>query len=307
MEKTILKTILCIMILFCVAGCNGGVSFDELYEINSIIVDYFDENEDQNYRYNYIDEENKRIIVGLVDISKRQKNKFKENIVNSKYIKFEKSGQQELSIEELKDIQYKIIDQAKSMEDKMIEKTLNMQKLFHSFSGCFVDEDNNKIVISLVNTNKPERELFRKLVFNYKNIDYEKMYYSFEKSEDLYINFEKRITEKDISGINFIEYLKTSGKKIYIEDNIDKTYVVDKARRRETLKQYILRPGLSLEEKLNKIVDRFKLISFLDDGGTKIYKDDHNYITVILCNTLEGNRDVYIGDISLEYEQYMCK
>ena len=50
------------------------------------------------------------------------------------------------------------------------------------------------------------------------------------------------------------------------------------------------------------------LYSTMKDGGTKIYKSNDYDITVIVCNTLIGNKDIFIGDYSLEYNNFtMCK
>ena len=49
----------------------------------------------------------------------------------------------------------------------------------------------------------------------------------------------------------------------------------------------------------------------LNDGGTKIYEDADNYtdngLTLIKCNTLDGNRDIYIGPKDMEYQESFCK
>ena len=60
--------------------------------MNNKIIDYFQKNGTEkynNYSYNYVDEKNKVVIVGLIDNSKKEQKWFKKNIVNSKYIKFE--------------------------------------------------------------------------------------------------------------------------------------------------------------------------------------------------------------------------
>ena len=53
-------------------------------------------------------------------------------------------------------------------------------------------------------------------------------------------------------------------------------------------------------------------ISF-DDGGTTIYRDGgtKKYLkgntTVLVCRTLEGNNDIYIGDKNMDYKHNFCK
>lgn len=100
MKKTILTILLSTIILIGVTGCNkekelNEISIKELNNINDKIITYFQENgvnSYDNYSYNYVDEENKLVIVGLVDNSKEQQEWFKNNIVNSKYIKFEQGN-----------------------------------------------------------------------------------------------------------------------------------------------------------------------------------------------------------------------
>lgn len=38
-----------------------------------------------------------------------------------------------------------------------------------------------------------------------------------------------------------------------------------------------------------------------------MYASEEENINIILCNTLNGNNDIYIGEYSLEYEDKMCK
>lgn len=92
--KKILTILLSVVMVFGITGCDKEkeVSIDKLNEINDKIIEYFQANgvEDyENYSYNYVDEANKVVIVGLVDNSQEQQKWFKNNVVNSKYIKFE--------------------------------------------------------------------------------------------------------------------------------------------------------------------------------------------------------------------------
>ena len=94
MKKTILTILICGFMILGLTGCETktDVSIEELNNINNKIIDYFQQNGTEmynNYSYNYVDEKNKVVIVGLVDNSSEEQKWFKENIVNSKYIKFE--------------------------------------------------------------------------------------------------------------------------------------------------------------------------------------------------------------------------
>ena len=57
----------------------------------------------------------------------------------------------------------------------------------------------------------------------------------------------------------------------------------------------------------NQIKENLNFKYTLYDGGTEIYKNVYENISVILCNTLCGNKDIYIGYYSMEYEENMCK
>jgi len=64
---------------------------------------------------------------------------------------------------------------------------------------------------------------------------------------------------------------------------------------------------------IDEIINELKIYGELNDGGTMIYKDGgtkkyltDNY-TIIKCNTLNGNKDIYIGNEDMEYEESFCK
>lgn len=43
------------------------------------------------------------------------------------------------------------------------------------------------------------------------------------------------------------------------------------------------------------------------DGGSKLYIDTKQDIGLIKCNTIDGNRDIYIGNKDIKYEKNFCK
>lgn len=94
MKKIILNIIWCGFMFLGFTGCikEKRVSINDLNNINDKIIEYFKINgveKYNNYSYNYVDEEKRFVIVGLVDNSEKEQEWFKENIVNSEYIKFE--------------------------------------------------------------------------------------------------------------------------------------------------------------------------------------------------------------------------
>ena len=72
---------------------RDNITYDELNEVNNKIIEYFTLNgvgNYKNYSYNYVDEKNKVVIVGLIDASKEKQDEFRKLVVDSDLIKFEK-------------------------------------------------------------------------------------------------------------------------------------------------------------------------------------------------------------------------
>ncbi len=95
MINKIKKIILFGLIIIILTGCttdNNKPSLSELSKINDKIIAYFQSSnvEYTNYSYNYVDEANRQIVVGLLNNSKEEQDKFKELVVNSEYITFRK-------------------------------------------------------------------------------------------------------------------------------------------------------------------------------------------------------------------------
>lgn len=93
MKKILLISTIFVGILIVLIGYKNfqkPVSYDDLSKINNKIIEYFSTNTtlDDNFCFNYIDEKNNIVIVGLLDNSKEQQNNFKKKIINSKHIKF---------------------------------------------------------------------------------------------------------------------------------------------------------------------------------------------------------------------------
>ena len=55
---------------------------------------------------------------------------------------------------------------------------------------------------------------------------------------------------------------------------------------------------------IDSIIDTLELERTLMDGGTKVYKGES--LTLVQCNKLDGNRDVYIGDQNMEFKENFC-
>lgn len=136
------------------------------------------------------------------------------------------------------------------------------------------------------------------------------------------INIVSEITLKENSNlIEIIPQIKEEKEitKSVIVDKIDSSYIIyyygiEKAiinlnNEKLDLADSLVENKITLEE----LLEDLKKSNELNDGGTEIYKDGgtKKYLTdsytIIKCNTLEGNKDIYIGDKDMEYEEAFCK
>lgn len=138
------------------------------------------------------------------------------------------------------------------------------------------------------------------------------------------LNIISSIILKDNSNNNLIEITpqikeKKEITKSVIVDKIDSSYTINYSGiKKATIK--LNNEKLDLAESLaegkitlDKIIEELKKYDELNDGGTEIYRDGgtKKYLTedytIIKCNTLDGNKDIYIGDKDMKYEEYFCK
>ena len=93
--KKILTIVLCVVMLVVTTGCNNEkVSIKELNKINDKITEFYINNNDKagNLGSHYVDEENKVVVVELINNTKEEQEKFRKEIIDSEYIKFIQGG-----------------------------------------------------------------------------------------------------------------------------------------------------------------------------------------------------------------------
>ena len=164
------------------------------------------------------------------------------------------------------------------------------------------DDEKQVIVVTLVDNSKENQEKFL------SNVNVDKKYIEFEQG-GAYNTFDAKIVTLDSSKedkISFNKYLTKENRTIYLENNIKELYIFDH-QRRWTFKYYVTNTNQSLENSLKSVTDLLEKEANLKDGGTAIYKDKDKNMTVMACNTLNGNKDVYIGDYQLSFKDNMCK
>ena len=164
------------------------------------------------------------------------------------------------------------------------------------------DDEKQVVVVTLIDNSKENQEKF----LSGANVD--KKYIEFEQG-GAYNTFDAKIVTLDSSKeneISFNKYLTKENRTIYLENNIKELYIFDH-QSRWTFKHYVTNANQSLERSLKSVTDLLEKEANLKDGGTAIYKDKDKNMTIIACNTLNDNKDVYIGDYQLSFKDNICK
>lgn len=109
-------------------------------------------------------------------------------------------------------------------------------------------------------------------------------------------------------GIKFKKYLeRDEGRIVYLADNLDEFYFYETGEKKQTLREYA-KTWQMLDDIVKHITDELSLYGELNDGGTKIYKSEEKDVTVVVCHTISGNEDIFIGDYNMQFDSdSMCK
>ena len=106
--------------------------------------------------------------------------------------------------------------------------------------------------------------------------------------------------------------ISSNNPQIYYTDINRKIYLVGlkeinlkKDNESISLKSYL--KDNNLNKVFEDILNNLNKESSLWDGGTNIYRNKKNDITIIMCNTIDGNKDIYIGNKKMEMQDKYCK
>ena len=91
--KKYLLLFVCCMLMVCGCENNGKPKLSELSPINDAIIAYFQaENpEYNNYVFNYVDEKSRTVVVGLLNNTKEEQDRFRQLVVDSEYLVFQEA------------------------------------------------------------------------------------------------------------------------------------------------------------------------------------------------------------------------
>lgn len=118
--------------------------------------------------------------------------------------------------------------------------------------------------------------------------------------------FDFEIVKTDTyNSIKYNKYYEYSDRVIYFKPYIEEFYVYDDIKM--TLLDYVSKTYQTLDDGIKSITDNMDLEATFRDGGTKLYKSKVKDISILVCNKVTGNKDIYVGDYSMNYESDMCE
>lgn len=134
-------------------------------------------------------------------------------------------------------------------------------------------------------------------------------YISVEFGIETTSNSKIEVIKPEISNLNkFSKYLERDNRTIYLAGNLEEVYYYNNSNTKMTLKDYITKLYQTTDDSIKHLTDIMNLIETLKDGGTTIHKSSEYDITIIKCNTILGNKNIYIGDYSMNFDSdSMCK
>lgn len=123
------------------------------------------------------------------------------------------------------------------------------------------------------------------------------------------VNSNKIIVEENSPShlSSFEIYMARDGITIYKVPSIKEVYYMDGSKK-EPLKVYISNTFQTTDDGIKRFTDLLENPETLKDGGTKIYKSEEYNITIVKCNTVDGNKDIFIGNYETKFDsEKMCR
>lgn len=108
------------------------------------------------------------------------------------------------------------------------------------------------------------------------------------------------------NDIKYNEYYIGETRKIFLASNITDIIIASYGQKISLNKFLLSDTKMSDYDIIHFMMRKLDKKNTLKDGGTTIYRGKNKDITMIVCNTLDKNNDVYIGDYNMKYEQFMC-
>ena len=101
------------------------------------------------------------------------------------------------------------------------------------------------------------------------------------------------------------EYYQKTGqeRKVYFVC-LDEIYLKLNSGKDITLKYHFDNVNQSFDASIEQLINQMEMVAIYKDGGTVLYQREG--YRMLVCKKKGGPRDVYFGDITLEYENDYC-
>ena len=101
------------------------------------------------------------------------------------------------------------------------------------------------------------------------------------------------------------EYYQKIGqeRKVYFVC-LDEIYIKTENSKQTTLEFRFDNVNQSFDASIEQLINQMEMVAAYKDGGTVLYQKDG--YRMLVCKKEGGPRDVYFGDITLEYENDYC-
>lgn len=194
----------------------------------------------------------------------------------------------------------------------------------HTFEGTIIECEKETMIVS-PNENTEEYKSSDKFIIEYVNgfnscnvgnkvkITYKGMINESYPAQigttniEVVKDFDFYVTKPQMhNDIRFNDYYTSNNRTIYLAGNLGEFYIKEQDKD-ITLKTYLSTAFQTFDDGIKHITDKLELKDTLRDGGTKIFKSKDKDITMIVCNTTKNDRNILIGDYSMEYTDGDCK
>ena len=184
-----------------------------------------------------------------------------------------------------------------------IQEKLKELNYYNGISSYGIDTKEMVVVVEFVENDEEHQKWFNDNISDSKYIKF-KQGGPYTTSSNIRIEVVKK-TNQD--GNKFNLYVDRDN-KIYLSSNLEEIYYIKRDLMKYTLKEYITGMWQTTEDGMKNLTAILYNTETLRDGGTQIFKLKEYDITIVKCNTISGNRDYYIGDYDMAFDNNsMCK
>ena len=195
---------------------------------------------------------------------------------------------------------------------------IEKHKEYDNLAYNYVDNETGEVIVGLIDNSKEKQDEFIEKVYSeccgskmVKAVKTQEII-KFQDSDplkNLDSKNSKIVVEENspTASSSFDIYLERDGITIYKVPNIKEIYY-ENGSTKVTMKDYISKTFQTTDDSIKYFTDLLENTETLKDGGTKIYKSKEYNITLVKCNTVDGNKNVFIGNYETKFDsENMCR